>query len=129
MDVLAAELQLAVPQHRTRQQAGLEKNLKTVADPQDRTARGGEPPDSVHDRGKAGDGAGPQVITVREAAGENHRIGAAKIGFLVPDELGLLAKHVFCGVIRVVVAVGSGKDNDGEFGFHGFSQFQSDSFR
>jgi hypothetical protein len=33
----------------------------------------------------------------------------------MPDELGLLAEHVLGGVIGVVIAVRTGKDDDAEF--------------
>ena len=37
-DVLAVKLQVAIAQHRARQQPGLEQHLKAVADPEDRPA-------------------------------------------------------------------------------------------
>ena len=50
-----------------------------------------------------------------------------RLRLLVPDELGVLAEHVLGGVIRVVIAVRSGKDDDGEF--HGQCQLPGPSFR
>ena len=49
-----------------------------------------------------------------EAAGQNDDVRPLEIGLLVPDELGLLTEHLLNGVIGVVIAVGSGKDDDGE---------------
>jgi hypothetical protein len=69
----------------------------------------------VHDGREAGDGAGAQVVAVREAAGKNDRVGAFEAGVLVPDQLSVLAQHVLGGVIRIVVAIRSGKDDDREF--------------
>ena len=112
--VLAAKLQAAIPKHGARQQPGLEQNLEAVADAEHRPAGGGELLDRSHHRREARDRAGPQVVAVRETAWKNHRVRAAKIGLLVPDELGFLAEHVLRRVIRVVIAVGSGKDNDRE---------------
>jgi hypothetical protein len=52
---------------------------------------------------------------VGKAAGQNHRVGAGKIGVLVPDELGLLSEDVLGGIPRVAVGVGSGKNDYGTF--------------
>src|SRR5215213_1524325 len=52
---------------------------------------------------------------MREPAWQNHNIRAAQVGFLMPDKLGILAQHIFCRVVRVVIAIGPGKDNDGKF--------------
>ena len=70
--------------------------------------------DGGHDRREPRDGAGAQVVAVREPAGQNHDVGAAERRLLVPDERRLLAEHVLRGVVRVVIAVRSGKDDDGE---------------
>ena len=50
-----------------------------------------------------------------EPARQNHHVGALQVGLLVPHELGVLPEHVFGRVIRVVVTIGTGKDDDGEF--------------
>ena len=48
-------------------------------------------------------------------------IAAAFVGFFAftftvrPDELGVVPQHVLDGVVRVVVAVRTGEDDDGEF--------------
>ena len=52
---------------------------------------------------------------MRETAGQNHRVGAAELGVLVPDQLGLFAEHLRRGVEGVVVRIGAGKDDDREF--------------
>ena len=52
---------------------------------------------------------------MREAAGQDHDVGALQARLLVPDELGVLPEHVLGRVVRVVIAVGAGKDDDGEF--------------
>ena len=97
------------------QQPGLEQDLKAVADAEHRSAGIGEGLDRGHHRREARDGAGAQVVAVREAAGQDDHVSAAERRVLVPDELGLLAEHVLRGVVGVVVAVRSGKDDDGEF--------------
>ena len=52
---------------------------------------------------------------MREAAGQDDDVGALEARLLVPDELRLLPEHVLGGVIGVVIAVGTGKDDDAEF--------------
>ena len=52
---------------------------------------------------------------MREAARQDDDVGALEARLLVPDELGVLAEDVLGRVIRVVIAVGAGKDDDGEF--------------
>ena len=68
-----------------------------------------------HDRREARDRAGAQVVAVRKAAGQNHGVGAAEIGVLVPDELGLLAEDLAGRVPGVAIGVRAGKNDDGEF--------------
>src|SRR5262245_49342674 len=52
---------------------------------------------------------------MRKTARQNDRLSAAEIGLLVPDEFRLLTEHVLDGVVGIVVAIGSGKDDDSEF--------------
>src|SRR3954471_8959195 len=54
---------------------------------------------------------------MRKAARQHDDVCALQRCFLVPDELGVLAKDVFRGVIGVVIAVGTRKDDDAEFHF------------
>jgi DNA-binding cell septation regulator SpoVG len=55
---------------------------------------------------------------MRKAAGKDHGVCVCEACVPVPNELGVLAEHVLDGVIGIVVAIGSGKHNDGEF--HGY---------
>jgi len=50
VEVLTAILELAVLQHRARQQTGLEQDLKPIADSEHRSAARGELSDRRHDR-------------------------------------------------------------------------------
>ena len=52
---------------------------------------------------------------MREPAGQDDDIRALQAGVLVPDELGVLTQHVLHGMMRIVIAVGTGKDDDREF--------------
>jgi hypothetical protein len=45
-----------------------------------------------HHRAEAGDRTGPEVVAVREAAGQHHRVDATKVGVRVPQEFGLRAE-------------------------------------
>ena len=98
-DVLAVKLEIAIAQHRPRQQARLEQHLEAVADAEHRPALAGELRDRGHDRREPGDRAGAQIVAVREAAGQDHDVGALQARLLVPDELGVLAEDVLGGVI------------------------------
>ena len=73
----------------------------------------------AHDRREARDCAGPQIVAVGKAARKDQGVGALEVGVFVPDELGVLAEHVFRGVVRVVVAIAPGKHDDAEL--HGHS--------
>ena len=79
VDVLAEELEAAVAQHRAGQQARLEQNLEAVADAEHRAAAVGEGLHRCHDRREARDGAGAQVVAVREAARQDDDVGAAEV--------------------------------------------------
>ena len=95
---------------------GLEQDLEAVADAEHRAAvRARTRATAVMIGREARDGAGAQVVAVREAAGQDDDVGALQARLLVPDELGVLAEHVLGRVVRVVIAVGAGKDDDGEF--------------
>ena len=105
-------------QERAGQQAALAQHLKPVADADDETVRLGKAHDVLHDGREARDGSGPQVIAVREAAGDDHHVYVAEVGFFVPDELRLLPEDVLGHVVGVVVAVGAGEDDDAEADAH-----------
>jgi hypothetical protein len=51
---------------------------------------------------------------MRESPRQDHHIGGLEVRVLVPDVLGTLANHVRDRMIGIVIAVGSGKDNDRE---------------
>ena len=114
-DVLADELQAAVAQHRAGEQARFEQDLEAVADAEHRTTGIGEGLHRIHHRREPRDGAGAQVVTVRETTRQDDHVGAAERRVLVPHELGVLPEHVFRRVVCVVIAVGSGENDDGEF--------------
>src|SRR5436190_1198487 len=65
--LFAVEPDIAVAQHRAGKETRLEQDLEAVADAQDRPAGAGELEDGGHDRREPRDGAGAQVIAVRES--------------------------------------------------------------
>ena len=72
-DVLAVKLEVAIAQHRAGQQPGLEQDLEAVADAEHRSTPARELGHRRHDRREPRDGAGAQVVAVREAAGQDRR--------------------------------------------------------
>jgi hypothetical protein len=116
--VLALESDASVAEHRAWQKSRLEQHLESVANAEHGTTSLGKGSYFAHDRGKPRDRTRPKVVTVREAAGKDDGVGVGEACVPVPNELGILAQHVLDGVIGIVVAIGSGKHNDGEF--HGY---------
>jgi hypothetical protein len=116
VDPLAAVFQVAVADENPGQQARFAKYLETVAYPYYQAASGCETLDRRNDRGETGDGAGPQVVTVREAAGQHYAaIPVGKVRrFLMPEVVGLLVKHSFDGVKAIAVAPGAREHNYAE---------------
>ena len=72
--VAADEVQVVVAQHRAGQQVRLGEDLEAVADAEDRHTGLGLLDDGLHHRREAGDGAGPQIVAVGEAAGQDHGV-------------------------------------------------------
>src|SRR4029453_11425240 len=83
--------------------------------------------DGRHDWREPRDGAGPQVVAVREASWQDDDVRAFEAFLLVPDELRLLAEHVPRRVVGLVIAVGSGENDNGEF--HNSYQLPAASFQ
>ena len=113
--MLATKLETSVPERCARKKSRLEQDLKPVADAKDRTAPPGKCRDLAHHWRKTGDGAGSQVVAMRKPPWQDHNVGAVEIAFLVPHKFGVFADDMFHGVVGIVIAVGSGKDDDSEF--------------
>jgi len=116
--VAADEAETGVAHHGAGEEAGFEKDLEAVADAEDEAAVFCEFGDGIHDRRKASDGAGAEIVAVGKAAGEDDGVAAVEVFRLVPDEFDGLLEDVADGVEGVVVAVGPGKDYDSEFHGH-----------
>ena len=96
------------------EQTRFEKNLKPVTDSQDKAAFSGEVPYQPHDRRKACDRPGAEIIAVGKAAGQHYRIKAGQRRVLVPDHFDRLAEHLFEDVLAIVVAITSRKNDDAD---------------
>ena len=72
-------------------------------------------PDRLHHRRELRQRAGAKVIAVREPAGNDDAVGAAKVRLLVPQHLDLGAEHIARHMHRIVIAIRAGQDDDAEF--------------
>ena len=84
-DLAPQEPQLPVAKQRPGHEPGLGQDLEPVADAEHEAAVGREFGDRAHDRAEARDDAGPQVVPVREPAGQDDRGDAPERGLLVPQ--------------------------------------------
>src|SRR5205814_4437842 len=83
--VTVAEVQVRVADQRAGQQMCLAQDLEPVADAQYRQPGRGGGHDRAHHRGEPGDRAAAQVVAVREAAGQDHRVDPVQIRVVVPE--------------------------------------------
>ena len=112
VDPLAMEREVRVPEHRAGQQAGLEQHLEAVADPEHRHAARGGRPDRAHDRRMRRHRAGPQVVAVAEAAGQDDRVVAGEVGGVMTDEVGADPDDRGEDVLGIAVAVAARERHD-----------------
>jgi hypothetical protein len=111
--VAVAEVQVAVAGERAGQQPRLAQHLEAVADAQHGQAVPRRGDDVAHQRRARGDRAGPQVVAVREAAGEDDGVDVLQVVVGVPerDRLPAGQAHGPRGV-DVVEGAGEGDDPD-----------------
>jgi hypothetical protein len=111
-------LEVAVPYQRAGQQVALGEDLEPVADTDDQAAPGRELLHGADDGRELGDGPAAQVVTVGEAAGEDNGVNiVGNRGIAVPQQFGLLPKIGRDAELRIVIAVGTGKNNYAKFHF------------
>src|ERR1035438_2730123 len=115
VNLLADVFEAGVPHQRAGQQSGFGKDLEAVADAQHQSAAGSKPLHRLHDGRKPRDGAGAKVISVGEASRNQDGIDAGQILGIVPKECYGLVSHFSDDVERVVVAIGTRKDENPEF--------------
>ena len=80
-----------------------------------RPPRLGEPRNGLHYRRKARNRAGAQVVAIGKAARNQDRVAAFQVVRLMPQVGDGLPHDAAEHVVRVVVAVGAGKDQNAEF--------------
>ena len=113
--VAADKAQAGIAHQRAGKQSRFAEDLEAIADAQDQAAGTGKSIEGPHDRRKTGDGAGAEIIAIRKAAGQDDRIEAGEIFGLVPDEFDRLPQDAADGVESVVIAIGTGKDDNTNF--------------
>ena len=110
MQVFAYIMLLRIPHQRPGQQAGLGQDLEAIADAQHQTAGSGKALYRLHDRGKLGQRARAQVVAVREPTRNQDCIAVLKLGGGMPKQRSLLAQYGSHGVVGIVIAVRSRKN-------------------
>ena len=116
---LANILQSGIAHERTRQQARLAENLKSIADAEHQPATLGKLTHRFHYGRELRDGPGAQIIAVRKASGNDDGIAIFEIMRLVPQERNWLLEHVLDCPVSVVITVGARKNDDAKL--HGLS--------
>ena len=115
VDLLADVFEAGIAHECAGEQTGFAKDLKAVADAENQAAGGSELLDRLHNGSEVSDGAGAEVVAVGEAAGNNDGIAVFEVFGLMPQEGGRLTGNFGDSVVSVVIAIGSGKDEDAEF--------------
>src|SRR6185312_9300752 len=119
MDGLANVFQSCVPQQRAGQQSCFAKNLKSVTDSKHESATVRKLAHRFHHRRKSRNRSRSQVITIREAAGDNDRVAVLQIVRFMPQKSYRLLNDMLDRPESIVVAVGTRENDDAKL--HGFS--------
>src|ERR671930_1295967 len=115
VDDAAHEPEGAVADQRAGKETCLAEDLEAVADPDHRPAALGEGTHLVHHRREPGDRAGPEVVAVREPAGQDHGVDLAEVGLGVPQR-NALAAHRFDRSEGIAVVERTGERDDANAG-------------
>src|SRR5690606_1236927 len=103
--VVAVESEGPVPEKRAWQQVGLREHLEAIAYPEHGPACLRERHDRRHHGSKAGDRPCPQRVTVRETAGQHHRVDTRERAFTVVNhdriDAVVRGERVKCDVVTV----------------------------
>src|SRR5829696_2815109 len=108
---IADKAHMRISEQSARQEVRLGQDLEAVTDAEYRTALLRELFEGAHDVREAGDRAGSEVITVGEAAGDDHGVDTLEISVSVPQLDRLNARPLYT-IKGVPVAVGSGEDRN-----------------
>ncbi len=125
MDRFTAELQGPISDEGAREQAGLAKNLKSVANAEDKSAPRSKRLDRFHDRAEPRDSSGAQVISITESAGNNHGVRPSQGIVLVPEKTRVVAERFSKDMNAVLIAIRSRKLENGKF--HSITRIQFDA--
>jgi hypothetical protein len=121
--VLADEMEPFVSDKSTGKQTRLTENLKAVTDSKDEATARGKLFEGFHDRRKTCEGAGAEIVPIRESARNYNRVVRGKIRVSVPDEIDRLPHMLRYDVIGVMVAIRTWKDYYPELHVAAFSNF------
>src|SRR3569833_3475232 len=96
----------------------LAQDLKTIAHSQHYTAFVGKLNNALHNRAKAGNSAGAQIIAIRKTAGKDNAVICVKlreITVLVPKHDTFLFQIVYQSIINISVAIRTWENNKTKF--------------
>jgi hypothetical protein len=113
--VLAVEFLVIVSQENTRQQAGFNQYLESVADTQYVPTGIGVLDDFVHNGREPGDSAASQVVAITETTGNDEEITSFEVGRFVPEFDDFLTQDMSEYVNGIVVTIRTGEDYYAEF--------------
>jgi hypothetical protein len=88
--------------------------LKTVADADDDAAAVRKLDDFLHDGRESRDGAAPEIVAVRKSARQNYDVAILNRRILVPEENRVLLENFGSGIVSIVIAIRSGKNDNSE---------------
>src|SRR5215212_5061893 len=108
---VADEAHVRVAEQCAWQEVRLSKDLETVTDAKNRASIPGKLLQRPHDFREAGDGARPEIVAIREAAGNDHRVDTLEVGIGMP-QLDRFSAHPFHTVKRVPVAIRPWEDRN-----------------
>src|SRR5467141_4485712 len=111
----ADKAKTGIARKHARQQARFAKNLKAVADAEDKSAGAREFLHRAHHGRKPRNRARAQVIAISKPARQNDGVKTSDLFGLMPQEFNRLVKDLAQGVVGVVVAVRAGKHDHTEF--------------
>jgi hypothetical protein len=112
---LADIFQPDVAHQRSRQQSGLTQNLEAIADAENQPAAIRELADRFHDWRKFRDRPSPEIVAKSESSGDNNGVTVLQVMRIMPEESDGLFRNVRDSPVGIVIAVGTGENNDAEF--------------
>ena len=111
---IADKSKRAISDQRAWKKAGFAQDLKTVTCSQHKLARARVANHCFHDRREASDRAAAQIVAVGKTARQNNRIVIAQRSLFVPNVIGLEPFDTVNSRDAILVAIGTGKLDDGE---------------